>query len=129
MVGLVGLCWSMLTIWVFPKIGFFLPQIINSNRLFHYFHHPFWDTPIFGNTQISWLVFHGDWESHGIFHTKNPPNSTILLGYFVHPIPLNSRRAGGSLGTRRRGASTSGCGVFLWKGKPGVGKQGELHNA
>ena len=22
------------------------------NRVFHYFHHPFWGTPIFGNTHI-----------------------------------------------------------------------------
>ena len=27
------------------------PQIIPFvHRVFHYFHHPFWDTPIFGNT-------------------------------------------------------------------------------
>ena len=31
-------------------------QIINFNRVFHYFHHPFWGTPIFGNTHI-WLIF------------------------------------------------------------------------
>ena len=30
----------------------FSPQIINSNRVFHYFHHPFWGTHIFGNIQI-----------------------------------------------------------------------------
>ena len=30
----------------------FSPQIIHFNRVFHYFHHPFWDTPIFGNTHI-----------------------------------------------------------------------------
>ena len=30
----------------------FSPQIIHSNRVFHYFHHPFWGTPIFGNIQI-----------------------------------------------------------------------------
>ena len=29
------------------------PQIIHFNRVFHYFHHPFWGTPIFGNTQIA----------------------------------------------------------------------------
>ena len=23
-----------------------------NNRVFHYFHHPFWDTPIFGNTHV-----------------------------------------------------------------------------
>ena len=28
------------------------PQIIHFNRVFHYFHHPFWGAPIFGNTHI-----------------------------------------------------------------------------
>ena len=36
-------------IWVFPKIG--VPQIINFNRVFHYFHHPFW-VPLFVETPI-----------------------------------------------------------------------------
>ena len=37
--------------WVFPKmVG--NPQIIHFNRVFHYFHHPFWGTSIFGNTQL-----------------------------------------------------------------------------
>ena len=30
----------------------FSPQIMNFNRVFHYFHHPFWGTTIFGNTHI-----------------------------------------------------------------------------
>ena len=38
------------------KNGCFLkwwyPQIVHFNRVFHYFRHPFWDTPIFGHTQI-----------------------------------------------------------------------------
>ena len=34
-----------------PKIGM-NPQIIHINRVFHYFHHPFWVTPIFGLTPI-----------------------------------------------------------------------------
>ena len=35
-----------ITIWVFPKIVGF-PQIIHFNRVFPYFHHPFWgETPI-----------------------------------------------------------------------------------
>ena len=38
------------TRWVFPKI--MVPQIIHFNRVFHHFHHPFWGTTIFGNTQI-----------------------------------------------------------------------------
>ena len=29
------------------------PQIIHFNRVFHYFHHPFWGTTILGNPQIS----------------------------------------------------------------------------
>ena len=32
--------------------GGFTPQIIHFNRVFHYFHHPFWGTMIFGNTHI-----------------------------------------------------------------------------
>ena len=36
--------------WLFPKIG--VPPIIHFNRVFHYFHHPFWSALIFGNTQI-----------------------------------------------------------------------------
>ena len=36
---------------VFPKIGVFTRQIIHFNKVFHYFHHPFWGfSPIFGNT-------------------------------------------------------------------------------
>ena len=31
----------------------FSPQIIHFNRVFHDFHHPFWGTPIFGNTHIN----------------------------------------------------------------------------
>ena len=30
----------------------FSPQIIHFNRVFHYFHHPFWGTHMFGNTHI-----------------------------------------------------------------------------
>ena len=32
------------------------PQIIHFNRVFHYFHHPFWATPIFGNTHIGIIM-------------------------------------------------------------------------
>ena len=31
------------------------PHIIHFNRVFHYFHHPFWDTTILGNPQIGTL--------------------------------------------------------------------------
>ena len=32
------------------------PQIMNFNRAFHYFHHPFWGPRIFGNTHIN-IIF------------------------------------------------------------------------
>ena len=46
-------------IWVFPKLGGKTPQIIHFNKVFHYFHHPFWGTTIFGNihTVISYPVW------------------------------------------------------------------------
>ena len=31
----------------------FYPQIIHFNRVFPYFHHPFWGTTIFGNTHVN----------------------------------------------------------------------------
>ena len=38
---------------MFPKIGgFYPPNHPFVHRVFHYFHHPFWGTTIFGNTQI-----------------------------------------------------------------------------
>ena len=43
----------------FPKIMVHYPQIIHFNRVFHYFHHPFWGPPIFGNTQIIPQRFEG----------------------------------------------------------------------
>ncbi len=47
--------WWTKHMWVFPKKTWY-PQIIHFNRVFHYFHHPFWGTPIFGNTWcISWI--------------------------------------------------------------------------
>ena len=39
-----------------PSRGFrkwWYPQIIHFNRVFHYFHHPFSGTPIFGNPHLS----------------------------------------------------------------------------
>ena len=45
-VGIFGL------IWMFPKMVGFTPKSSMFNRVFHYFHHPFWAIPIFGNTHI-----------------------------------------------------------------------------
>ena len=43
---------SQILKWVFPK-NRGTPKSSHSNRVFHYFHHPFWATPIFGNTPNS----------------------------------------------------------------------------
>ena len=51
--------------WVFWKIGVGPPNHPFVHRVFHYFHHPFWGTLIFGNTPC-WLS--------GI----TPPDSTNL---------------------------------------------------
>ena len=54
-------------IWVFPKIGG-TPKSSHLNRVFHYFHHPFWGfPPIFGNTPMEpqkWRF--GKWFSFSI---------------------------------------------------------------
>ena len=38
--------------YLFPKIVGFPPNHPLQNRVFHYFHHPFWGTTIFGNTYL-----------------------------------------------------------------------------
>ena len=40
-------------IWVFPKIVGFPPKSSMFNKVFHYFHHPFWGARIFGNIHLS----------------------------------------------------------------------------
>ena len=52
------------------------------NRVFHYFHHPFWGTPIFGNTHISYshianyYVFF--WGGTSL---QSPSNISMIHGY------------------------------------------------
>ena len=41
-----------LGIWMFPKIGV-PPNHPFAHRVFHYYHHPFWGTTIFGNSHIN----------------------------------------------------------------------------
>ena len=47
----------------------FSPQIIHFNRVFHDFHHPFWDTLIFGNTLMAILGF--SYLTHEVPPEKN----------------------------------------------------------
>ena len=66
----------------------------NFNRVFHYFHHPFWGTPIFGNTHMSHeknpLTFHYTGWLIGIlimvWHRKHDVSSI--------PSNLRDERAG-----------------------------------
>ena len=51
------------------------PQIIHFNRAFHYFHHPFWGTTIFGNTHISRK------KKHGCLLNQNLQVSVSLVAY------------------------------------------------
>ena len=48
---------QMLHVDVSENSGF-SPQIIHFNGVFHYFHHPFWDTLIFGNTHVGNIFQH-----------------------------------------------------------------------
>ena len=50
---------------MFPKIGVITLKSSILNRVFHYFHHPFLDTPSFGNTQIVQLLSQIDLTSSG----------------------------------------------------------------
>ena len=88
--------------WVFPKIVFFSPQIMNFNRVFHEINHPFWGTPIFGNTQIF----------PNLRVSKNFPTSPATPGIPFHP---QMRRTPSSVAW--------GCGVCSrvhggWNGEP-----------
>ena len=47
-----------LYIWVFPKIGVFTPNH-DFNRVFHYFHHPFWGfSHYFWKHPYRWCILH-----------------------------------------------------------------------
>ena len=58
--------------WVFP-------QIINLNRVFQYFHHPFWGIPIFGNTRMLWPA---TLEQTNL----EPPSSMLLVPFCLHQL-------------------------------------------
>ena len=61
---------GLLTYGCFQKFWVKTPQIIHFNRVFHDFHHPFWGTPIFGNT-----------------HTPNYnliPNGHAMITHSIH---------------------------------------------
>ena len=73
-------------LWVFPKIGY--PQIIPFNKVFHYFHHPFWGLkpPIFGNPQPSCFL---EWPvvSHKHLNNKNTHGRMRIQWVFFSGYP------------------------------------------
>ena len=57
------------------------PQITHFNRVFHYFHHPFWGTTIQGNTHLT-LLIEIIWTPTGLTGRGPPP---WLLQHFSVP--------------------------------------------
>ena len=55
------------------------PQIIHFNRVFHYFHHPFWGSnpPIFGNTHVDIIFFYRFQTHHPGLRVKNTQASEV----------------------------------------------------
>ncbi len=74
------------------------PQIIHSNKVFHDFHHPFWDTPIFGNTNL--LI------------RLETPNS------FKKKCSLWPKKSGGCLSIQFLCRWLPGCAHFTWWKSP-----------
>ena len=52
-------------------------QIIHFNRVFYYFHHPFWGTPIFGNPHVN---FWGDHAMHACKKSEKPSTNGRVDG-------------------------------------------------
>ena len=64
-----------LSIWVFPNI-MVPPNHPLKNRVFHYFHHPFWGIPLFLETPISNLQL----PQNGWFIRENPMYKWMIWG-------------------------------------------------
>ena len=58
------------------------PQIIHFDKVFHYFHHPFWGTPIFGNTHLYNVNIH--WFQECGY--APPPKKKKNMNIFWRPI-------------------------------------------
>ena len=60
--------------WNLDIVGFLPPNHPFVHRVFHYFHHPFWGSPIFGNTHIG--------EGTDLFSQTNP----VAISVFVQAL-------------------------------------------
>ena len=75
-------CFGGTTIWVFPKIVGFPPK---SSHLKHrgfplIINHPFWGTPVFGNTHIGY-IYPSYTMDIIINHDKDPYKTTSIGGF------------------------------------------------
>ena len=70
-------------------------QIIHFNKVFHDFHHPFWDTTIFGNTHlldlkhptVSRKNVHFDQKNWGMpFHTVSLQMATWMCTFHMKKV-------------------------------------------
>ena len=73
--------------------GFSPPNQPLKHRVFHDFHHPFWGTPIFGNTQIqldqNFMVANLWVANRGISDENNPHANLWSLAIFNDPCEGN----------------------------------------
>ena len=81
----VRLAFVQVSYGCFQKKGY--PQIINFNRVFHYFHHPFWGIPICGNTHIFATCFVTMWTCSKKCKKLHPSNSSRLPYHDAHTWP------------------------------------------
>jgi len=123
---------------MFPKIVEWYPQIIPlENKVFHYFHHPFWGTPIFGNTQEcpkkKGILFWGcDWDhlaQGGVWIRVNkkhlePPTRYVKIEKirgvswcFTNPASVRLKKhTGRCLGQTNLRAVAVMCRTFIFNG-------------
>ena len=110
---------NLIYIWMFPKIvGVFTPNHPLENRVFHYFHHPFWGNPpyFWFNTHITNLQS----TYMKTFQPTSNPSSTSpiwIIQKTSQPFFVCSGRLVEPQGLKHSGCSdlTLGVGSFLSK--------------
>ena len=91
----MGVAPSILSSWYISENSWFSSQIIHVNRVFHYFHHPFWGTSVAKTTCPD--TYLPDWPSGKMFGFKQWQNIWLELmdwiwrGLLETPISWVSR--------------------------------------
>jgi len=68
-------------IWMFAKMVGFPPKSSHFNRVFHYFHHPFW-----GKTHYFWKHPYIPWATLGGFSKFFPRRRTLFSPFFAETV-------------------------------------------